>query len=150
MDPRIRSALTMILPGTLPANSTVYSIAGRVGLSTSRFAHLFAKQVGASPLETFNRVVMHQAASLLKKEPHLSVKEIAFSLGFSSLSLFSRPFRKQYGITPTGYRVAPPAVRTTIGVRDSAVECNCAPDPWPARETLHAIVWNFSADSRNR
>lgn len=57
--------------------------------------------------ETVNDLVMRlrieRAAVLLRSSPNLSITEAAFACGFKSASVFSRAFRKRYGITARGW-----------------------------------------------
>jgi AraC-like DNA-binding protein len=46
----------------------------------------------------------HQLSVSYQEQKHLSVKEIAYSLGFNDPSNFSRAFRRWEGITPKEYR----------------------------------------------
>ena len=45
------------------------------------------------------RVRLERAADLLRTVPKLSITAAAFEAGFSSVSVFSRAFRKQFGVT---------------------------------------------------
>ena len=46
----------------------------------------------------------HQLSISYLEQKHLSVKEVAYSLGFNDPSNFSRAFRRWEGITPKEYR----------------------------------------------
>jgi AraC-like DNA-binding protein len=48
----------------------------------------------------------HQLSISYLEQKHLSVKEVAYSLGFNDPSNFSRAFRRWEGITPKEYRKA--------------------------------------------
>ena len=41
---------------------------------------------------------------LYLKQVHMSLSEIAFLLGYSELSAFSRAFRRWHGMSPRDYR----------------------------------------------
>jgi AraC-like DNA-binding protein len=45
-----------------------------------------------------------RAADLLLCEPHRSITQIAFSLGFNDSAYFCRCFRRSLGLTPSAYR----------------------------------------------
>jgi transcriptional regulator GlxA family with amidase domain len=51
------------------------------------------------------RLRLERAAALLLATS-MSIKEIAFSVGFGSTAHFSRDFKKHYGLPPTDYRQA--------------------------------------------
>jgi len=48
----------------------------------------------------------HQLALEYLAQDHLSIKEVAFSLGFNDASNFSRAFKRWEGKTPKGFRQA--------------------------------------------
>ncbi|GAA3836492.1 arabinose operon transcriptional regulator AraC [Streptomyces phyllanthi] len=101
-DPRIRRAEGLIAadPG---APHTVRSLAARVSLSPSRFAHLFTQQLGRSPMRALLDARLLHAARLLEAS-ELPVERVAAASGFSSPFHFSRVFRRRYGVPPGAYR----------------------------------------------
>ena len=60
------------------------------------------KTEGVSFHELVDKVRKEKALELLKKKQH-SLSEIAFLLGFSELSSFSRAFKKWTGSSPVNY-----------------------------------------------
>lgn len=104
MDARARAALERIAADPSLRHS-VTSLAKLAGLSPSRFAHLFAEETGAAVIDTVIRTRLAQAERLLALSS-ASVSEIAFAVGFSSVSLFSRHFTRRYGRSPRNYRLA--------------------------------------------
>jgi AraC family transcriptional regulator of arabinose operon len=101
-DPRVRRAQDLITadPG---APHTVRSLAERVALSPSRFAHLFTEQVGHSPMRALLHARLLHAARLLEAT-ELPVERVAAASGFGSPFHFSRVFRQRYGMPPGAYR----------------------------------------------
>lgn len=101
-DPRIRRAEDLIAadPG---APHTVASLAERVSLSPSRFAHLFTEQLGHSPMRALLHARLLHAARLLEAT-ELPVERVAAASGFGSPFHFSRVFRQRYGVPPGAYR----------------------------------------------
>lgn len=75
----------------------------RVSLSPFYFSRLFKRETGYSPHEYLVRARMDRARYLLKSTS-LTVKEIAFSTGFSSECGFCTTFKKWCGSTPSQYR----------------------------------------------
>ncbi len=65
--------------------------------------HRFKDMVGDSPARMWRRLRMHQAKNLLL-ESSLSVKEIAGRAGYARQHEFARAFKKQMGVSPTGWR----------------------------------------------
>jgi AraC family transcriptional regulator, arabinose operon regulatory protein len=106
IDARVRVALERIASDPGKPHS-VGALAKTAGLSPSRFAHLFAQETGRSVLETVIRLRLAQAERLLTLSSS-SVSEIAFAVGFSSVSLFTRHFTRHYGSSPRKFRQSVP------------------------------------------
>ncbi|WP_280900082.1 MULTISPECIES: helix-turn-helix domain-containing protein [unclassified Streptomyces] len=108
IDPRVQRAQELIAadPG---APHTVRSLAGQVSLSPSRFAHLFTRQLGRSPMRALREARLQHAARLLESTD-LSVERVAAASGFASPFHFNRVFRDRYGTPPGAYRAAGPMV----------------------------------------
>ncbi|MFE3850124.1 helix-turn-helix domain-containing protein [Streptomyces griseorubiginosus] len=106
VDPRVHRAQELIAadPG---APHTVRSLAAEVALSPSRFAHLFTRQLGRSPMRALREARLHHAARLLESTD-LSVERVAAASGFASPFHFNRVFRERYGTPPGAYRAAGP------------------------------------------
>lgn len=81
---------------------TVEDIASHVGVCRSRLYRAFQEHMNASPTRYLTRFRMQHACALLSKGG-LSVKEIAFSVGFEDPLYFSRRFREIIGSAPTEY-----------------------------------------------
>ncbi len=101
-DPRIRRAEDLIAADPA-APHTVRSLAERVSLSPSRFAHLFTEQLGHSPMRALSQARLLHAARLLEATG-LPVERVAVASGFASPFHFSRVFRQRYGVPPGEYR----------------------------------------------
>ncbi|MER7563833.1 helix-turn-helix domain-containing protein [Streptomyces sp. NPDC097941] len=106
VDPRVQRAQELIAadPG---APHTVRSLAVQVSLSPSRFAHLFTRQLGRSPMRALREARLLHAARLLESTD-LSVERVAAASGFASPFHFSRVFRDRYGTPPGAYRAVRP------------------------------------------
>ncbi|MEL7624387.1 MAG: Ada metal-binding domain-containing protein [Clostridiales bacterium] len=74
-----------------------------LGLTQHRLAELFRDHYGLTISEYSQRVRLEKARVMLAatREP---IANIAFDVGFESLSAFYRFFRKQTGMTPSAYR----------------------------------------------
>ncbi|MFJ9705183.1 helix-turn-helix domain-containing protein [Streptomyces sp. NPDC101234] len=101
-DDRVRRAEELIAadPG---APHTVGSLAARVALSPSRFAHLFTRQTGVAPMRALREARLRHAVRLLESTD-LTVERVAAASGFPSPFHFSRVFRERYGVPPGAYR----------------------------------------------
>ncbi|WP_346428812.1 helix-turn-helix transcriptional regulator [Streptomyces sp. Z26] len=102
VDPRVRRAEALLLADPA-APHTVASLAERVALSPSRLAHLFAAQLGRTPMEAVRDARLRHAARLLEMTD-LPVARVAAAAGFAGPSHFSRLFRARYGAPPGAFR----------------------------------------------
>lgn len=75
----------------------------KLGVSRRRMAQIFQREYGKSPTEYVNDVRIKIAREQLEQLT-LPIIDIAYSLGFESLSAFFAHFRKNMGITPKEYR----------------------------------------------
>lgn len=80
------------------------NLANRCCLSLSRFKHRFKEEVGMPPIEFITRKKLERACLLLE-ENKMSIKDIAYELGFSSPSYFSSVFKQYLGYSPTYYKI---------------------------------------------
>jgi transcriptional regulator GlxA family with amidase domain len=101
-DTRIRAALGLI--GTsLRARVNASAIALRIGLSRSRFEHLFKAQTGTT-FRDYLRSVRLSTAQQLLADPCMRIKEVSAQCGYAATAHLSREFKRQFGITPSEYR----------------------------------------------
>jgi AraC-like DNA-binding protein/ligand-binding sensor protein len=78
-------------------------VAKAVNTSTFHFCKMFRKATGLHFTEYVSRVRVEKARNLLLN-PNLRVSEIAYEVGFQSLTHFNRVFKKITGRSPTHYR----------------------------------------------
>ena len=96
---RVRVAIREALPDGEPASTT---IAKQLGMSERSLRRALADEG-----ESFRRLleaVRKERAALLISDPRASLAEVAFSLGFSELSAFSRAFKRWHGRAPSEVR----------------------------------------------
>ena len=79
------------------------TVARIVNMSASYFSGKFKQATGMNFVEYVARTRIEKARNLLQN-PHLRVSEIAFEVGFQSLSQFNRAFKKVTGQAPGEYR----------------------------------------------
>jgi AraC-like DNA-binding protein len=82
----------------------VNQLARQVNRSSSVFSRLFVRSTGESPHRFYSRMMMIRASQMLAHSDR-SVKDIALSLGFRSLSHFSSAFRATHYMSPSEYRL---------------------------------------------
>lgn len=78
-------------------------VAKAVNTSTFYFCKMFKKVTGINFTDYLSRVRIERAKNLLLN-PSLRISEIAFEVGFQSLTHFNRVFKKIIGQSPTSYR----------------------------------------------
>ena len=78
-------------------------VAKAVDTSTFYFCKLFKKATGLNFTDYVSRVRVEKAKNLLLN-PNARVSEVAYEVGFQSLTHFNRVFRKIVGESPTEYR----------------------------------------------
>jgi AraC-like DNA-binding protein len=78
-------------------------IAKAVNMSSFYFCKTFKKFIGINFTDYVARVRIEKSKNLLLN-PNLRVSEIAFEVGFQSLTHFNRVFKKILGQSPTAYR----------------------------------------------
>lgn len=78
-------------------------LAGEAGYSPFHFVRIFRATFGETPRQYLSRRRVERAKDLLRHS-NLTVTEICFLVGFSSLGSFSSRFRTLVGRTPTDYR----------------------------------------------
>ena len=84
-------------------------VAQAVHTSVFYFCKLFKKVTGINFTEFVSRTRVEKSKNLLLN-PNLRVSEIAYEVGFQSLTHFNRVFRRIVGESPTEYRGHLPAV----------------------------------------
>jgi DNA-binding response OmpR family regulator len=85
---------------------SVLELSRQMGVSRTQLFRKLKALTGQQPNEFIRSIRMKKAYELLKKGSS-NVSEIAYDLGFNSLSYFSRCFKEVYHITPTEYMKKP-------------------------------------------
>lgn len=78
-------------------------VAKAVNTSTFYFCKMFKKTTGINFTDYLSRVRIEKSKNLLLNR-NLRVSEVAFEVGFQSLTHFNRVFKKILGQSPTEYR----------------------------------------------
>ena len=78
------------------------------------YAHrLFRELTGVSPADYIRKLRLSEAAKRLKSE-RCRITELAFELGFESIDGFTRAFTREFGMTPSEYRLNPTPITLFI------------------------------------
>jgi len=80
-------------------------VAKAVSISANHLSEKFKQVTGVNFVDYVARTRFENASNLLQNS-NLRVREIAFEVGFQSLSQFNRVFKKFSGKSPTEYRAA--------------------------------------------
>jgi len=102
MDPRILKALATI-KGSDGQCLRVSQLAAQVGLSRSRFEHLFKDETGET-LKSRSRSLRLERAQSLLADYALRIKEVGSQCGYSSTSYLAHDFKKIFHVSPSEYR----------------------------------------------
>ena len=78
-------------------------MAETLGISEDYFSRIFRRELALSPWEYLNRYRIKRAMELLRCTSD-TVTDIAFQVGFNSLTYFERVFHKLTGLSPSAYR----------------------------------------------
>lgn len=96
---QVRARLIELLPLGEPS---IESLSRALGMSSRNMSrNLFKEQI--SYREIVNDVRRYLATQYLKQR-HLSIIEVAFRLGYSDSSNFTRAFKRWFGLSPAAYR----------------------------------------------
>ncbi len=84
-------------------NLDVSSLARSLHVSRAHFTTVFTQKIGESPYSYLTKIRIRKAEEFLTATS-LSVTEIAYSVGFSSIERFSEMFKKYTSLSPLAYR----------------------------------------------
>jgi AraC family transcriptional regulator of adaptative response / DNA-3-methyladenine glycosylase II len=104
--------------GLLDDGSSLDKIAAHFGWSSRQIRRIVRKELGVSPIELVLTRRLLLAKQLLT-ETELSMSEVAFASGFSSVRRFNDAFAERYGMPPTRLRKAAGRTGKRGAVRES-------------------------------
>lgn len=84
---------------------TVDELAALCHMSLSSFKRKFQEVYSDSPIKYLSKKKILKAAELLKDKNN-RISDIAYDVGFESLSTFNRTFKSHYGKSPSEYRLS--------------------------------------------
>ncbi len=82
---------------------TVADISEHIGISRAHLNHVFQEELHLSVQSYLINYRMYKAAALLTRT-NTAIKEIAFKIGYQDPLIFSKAFKKCFGISPREYR----------------------------------------------
>ena len=78
----------------------VAELAGVANMSASSFHHHFKTVTRSSPVQYIKSIRLHRAKRFIQDDAQ-SVSEAAFKVGYSSISQFSREYKRLFGVVPS-------------------------------------------------
>lgn len=84
---------------------SVSDIADNVGITRSHLNHVFQKELNISIQNFLIDFRMHKSANLLVSTA-MSIKEISNQVGYNDQLVFSKAFKKKFGMSPKSYRIS--------------------------------------------
>ena len=102
LDSRVQAAMQFLLEN-LRRPVAIAEVAGFVGLSSSRLAHLFRQQTGRTPQQFVEQERLTRARQLLSLTGR-TIGAIATDVGFENPFYFTLRFKKQTGYAPRDWR----------------------------------------------
>ena len=101
-DKRIIKAIE-ILSNNLGKIIDIEFVSNQVGLSPSRFAHLFKEEVGETPMNYRESIRLNYAKQLIIGT-NMSIKQIAEAVNYDCAFHFSKRFKAIIGVSPKEFR----------------------------------------------
>ena len=97
------SAISDVVHTHLYSNLSIEDMAKLAGLSLSTFKRMFKKHYGIAPKQYLVQERINKAKKLLRSS-NLSIKEVAYDVGFNDPSYFTRVFKLKEGVSPRDYQ----------------------------------------------
>ncbi|ULT54865.1 helix-turn-helix domain-containing protein [Neobacillus drentensis] len=79
------------------------SISSALNLSSYELSRQFKKETGKNITEYINNRRINEAIYILEND-HISITDVAFTVGFNDVNYFTKVFKKLKGVTPSEYR----------------------------------------------
>ena len=80
-------------------NLSVDSLSQEMGMSRAQLFRKVREQLGITPLDLIRQIRLQKGQQMLQKTD-MSISQVAYSVGFSSPSYFSKCYREYFGVTP--------------------------------------------------
>ena len=102
VDEWLQKAIATVEEHMNDEHYSVEQLSADMCMSRMTFYRKIQAATGQKPTEFIRTIRLRRAAELLH-EGRLTITEISYETGFSSVSYFSRCFRSMFGVPPTGY-----------------------------------------------
>lgn len=96
----------LLFDGLIYRNNTISlaKLAKQMNTSTHALSQVINENFQKTFFELIGQYRIEEAKRLLKAEPETKVSDIAFEVGYNSLSAFNAAFKKSTGLTPSKFR----------------------------------------------
>lgn len=101
-DEWLQKAISFVEQNIKDEHYSVEELSSDLCISRMTFYRKIQTATGQKPTEFIRTIRLHHAAELLRKDD-LTITEVSYETGFSSVSYFSRCFRAMFGVSPTQY-----------------------------------------------
>jgi len=85
------------------SNIGVDDLANHVAMSARNLQRMLKEITGFTPIEFIREIRLFAARDLLETKQKRSISEIAYAVGFSTPSYFSKLYKKRFGASPSSY-----------------------------------------------
>ncbi len=99
----IAKKLKKLIDASFAETSNLHEEMDNLGLSRKRMVEIFKDEYGITPSHYMNDLRYEEAKKLLMQSNY-EIIDIAYSVGFGSLSAFYKFFKERVGISPAAYR----------------------------------------------
>lgn len=79
---------------------TLSEVARFCAVSDAHLSRRFKQDTGVNFAEYLKVYRLNQAEKMLRRNPHLSISEVAYACGFNDSNYFSGVFKRAYGVSP--------------------------------------------------
>lgn len=79
---------------------TLSEVARHCAVSDAHLSRRFKQDTGVNFAEYLKVYRLNQAEKMLRRNPHLSISEVAYACGFNDSNYFSGVFKRVYGVSP--------------------------------------------------
>lgn len=100
--------LLQLIEENYKENRSALFYAGQIGLTPKRVNEILRQRAGITMNKLIDQLLLLEAKRELMHN-HLTVKEVAYDLGYSDPSYFARFFKKHTGLTPEQFKASDPA-----------------------------------------
>ncbi|MBI1224549.1 MAG: helix-turn-helix domain-containing protein [Bacteroidetes bacterium] len=88
------------------ANLSLPELALLCNMSLATFKRRFSTVFGESPAQFMVQAKLEKASRQLSEQPDARISDVAYDCGFDTVTHFNKVFKKQFGISPTEFKLS--------------------------------------------